>query len=103
MNNNNFLDRLGIPIHAVAQFQQRIAPLSEGEVRWFIREGIRWSENRKLLPDGKTVRIRTRRPFPFEFRAVCVFDQERRHWVVTTILYGDSSVTRKHRARRRLC
>jgi hypothetical protein len=53
--------------------------------------------NFKLLPDGNTLRIRTRRPFPFEFRAFCVFDHARRNWVVTTIVRGDSSVTRKQR------
>ncbi|MGH9837076.1 MAG: hypothetical protein ACRD9Y_28950, partial [Blastocatellia bacterium] len=38
-----------------------------------------------------------RRPFPFEFRAFCVFDEERGHFVVTTIVRGDSNVKRKHK------
>jgi len=91
------LDDLFISPHAVEQFQQRIAPMGEIRSRFFIGEGIRHSVNIKLLPDGNTLRIRTRRPFPFEFRAFCVFDSSRHNWVVTTIVRGDSSVTRKHR------
>ncbi len=83
--------------HAIEQFQHRIAPLVEAKACWFIHEGIRQSYNLKLLPDGDTLRIRTRRPFPFEFRAFCVFDHTRGHWVVATILRGDSNVTRKQR------
>jgi hypothetical protein len=85
--------------HAIEQFRQRISPLTDAKARWYIHEGIRLSRNRKLLPDGNTLRIRTRRPFPFEFRAICVFDRERGHWVVTTILHGDSSITRKRKRR----
>lgn len=91
------LDDLFISPHAIQQFQQRIAPMDETRSRFFIGEGIRYSVNIKLLPDGNTLRIRTRRPFPFEFRAFCVFDPTRHNWVVTTIVRGDSSVTRKHR------
>jgi hypothetical protein len=47
----------------------------------------------------ETLRVRTRRPFPFEFRAFCVFDEARGHFVVTTIVRGDGSVRRKHRRR----
>jgi hypothetical protein len=90
-------DDLFISAHAVEQFRQRIAPVSEARTRFFIAEGIRYSTNVKLLPDGNTLRIRTRRPFPFEFRAFCVFDQTRHNWVVTTIVRGDSHVRRKHR------
>jgi len=92
---------LFITPHAIEQFQQRIAPLPEAKARSFILEGIRLSANRKLLPDGNTLRIRTRRPFPFEFRAICVFDHSRGHWVVTTILHGDSSITRKRKRQTR--
>lgn len=83
--------------HAVSQFQQRIAPVEEDKARRFILAGILQATNQKLLPDGNTLRIRTRRPFPFEFRAFCVFDQIRGNWVVTTIVRGDSSISRKRR------
>ncbi|HKQ03526.1 MAG TPA: hypothetical protein VJ464_00225 [Blastocatellia bacterium] len=91
------LDELFISPHAVEQFQQRIALMSEARSRFFIGEGIRQSVNVKLLPDGGTLRIRTRRPFPFEFRAFVVFDRMRHNWVVTTVVRGDSNVTRKQR------
>src|SRR5437773_12571645 len=91
------LDDLFISTPAIEQFQQRIAPMDDTRSRFFIGEGIRYSTNIKLLPDGNTLRIRTRRPFPFEFRAFCVFDQTRHHWVVTTIVRGDSHVKRKQR------
>lgn len=91
------IPNLFVTPHAIEQFQQRIAPLPDAKACWFIHEGIRLSPNRKLLPDGNTLRIRTRRPFPFEFRAICVFDHGRGHWVVTTILCGDSSITRKRK------
>ena len=93
------LTGLYISSHAIEQFQQRIAPMNEGRVRFFIREGINRSMNFKVLPDGNTLRIRTRRPFPFEFRAFCIFDEMRGHFVVTTIVRGDGSVRRKHRRR----
>jgi hypothetical protein len=85
--------------HAVEQFQSRIAPMTDERARFFIREGIRLSTNIKLLPDGGTLRVRTRRPFPFEFRAFCVFDAARQNWVVATVLRGGYSVTRKHQRR----
>lgn len=91
------LERLIISKHAVEQFQQRIASMEDARARSFIEAGIRDAVNVKLLPDGNTLRIRTRRPFPFEFRAFCVFDQQRGGWVVTTIVRGDSKVTRKQR------
>jgi len=91
------LDLLFISPHAVEQFQRRIAWISEARSRFFIGEGIRHSINVKLLPDGGTLRIRTRRPFPFEFRAFVVFDRMRQNWVVTTIVRGDSHVRRKQR------
>lgn len=91
------LTNLFVTPHAIEQFRLRIASLADERACWFIHEGIRLSPNRKLLPDGNTIRIRTRRPFPFEFRAICVFDQARGHWVVTTILHGDSSITRKRK------
>ncbi len=91
------LNDLMISQHAIEQFQLRIAPMNEARTRFFIGEGIRLSVNLKLLPDGNTLRIRTRRPFPFEFRAFCVFDEARVGWVVTTIVRGNSKVTRKLR------
>jgi hypothetical protein len=85
--------------HAVAQFQQRIAPLGSATAVKVIREGIQLATNIRRLPDGFTWRVRTRRPFPFEFRAYVVFDLERGHFVVTTITRGDSSGARKKRRR----
>lgn len=91
------LNGLMISRHAVGQFQQRIAPMEEARARSFIGAGICDAVNLKRLPDGNTLRIRTRRPFPFEFRAFCVYDETRGGWVVTTIVRGDSKVTRKRR------
>jgi hypothetical protein len=85
--------------HAVAQFQQRVAPLGRATAAQVIREGIELAANVRQLPDGLTWRVRTQRPFPFEFRAFLVFDLERGHFVVTTITRGDGSVTRKKRRR----
>lgn len=85
--------------HALAQFQRRIAPMSRAAVAQVIREGIQSATNVRQLPDGLTWRVRTRRPFPFEFRAFVVLDLERGHYVVTTIVRGDGSVRRKHRRR----
>jgi hypothetical protein len=81
----------------VTQFQRRIAPLSRDAAAQVIQEGVQLATNVRQLPDGLTWRVRTRRPFPFEFRAFVVFDLERGHFVVTTITRGDSSVTRKRR------
>ena len=89
-----------VSAHAVAQFQSRIAPMEGAIARRVIEDGIRQATNVNVLPDGATLRVRTKRPFPFEFRAYLVFDKERRHPVVTTIVRGDSNVTRKHRRRR---
>jgi len=83
--------------HAIGQFQQRIAPLEVVKARRFILAGILQATNVRLLPDGNTLRVRTRRPFPFEFRAFCVFDRRRGHYVVATIVRGDSRATRKQR------
>ena len=85
--------------HAVAQFQQRIAPLRHATAAQVIREGIELATNVRQLPDGLTWRVRTQRPFPFEFRAFVVFDLERDHFVVTTTTRGDGSVARKKRRR----
>jgi hypothetical protein len=41
--------------------------------------------------------VRTVKPFPYEFRAYCVFDHQRGHRVVTTVVRGDSCVTRKRK------
>ena len=90
---------LFISSHAVEQFQQRIAPMDAAKARQMILDGIRQSTNVRTLPDGATLRVRTQRPFPFEFRAYCVFDAERGHPVVTTIVRGDSNITRKHKRR----
>jgi len=91
------IEGLGVSAHAIAQFQDRIAPLSEQKAREMILAGIAWATNVRELPDGKTLRVRTRSPFPFEFRAFCVFDEERGHFVVTTIVKGDSKVARKRK------
>jgi hypothetical protein len=97
------LFNLFVSPHAITQFQERIAPMEEAKARLFILAGILQATNRKLLPANaehpETWRIRTRRPFPFEFRAFCVFDAERGHFVVSTIVRGDGSVRRKHRRR----
>lgn len=85
--------------HAVAQFQKRIAPLDDDTALRTITEGITGATNVNVLPDGQTWRVRTKRPFPYGFRAFCVMDQQRGHPVVVTILRGDSSVTRKRRRR----
>lgn len=87
--------------HAITQFQQRIVLTDDDKARRFIQAGVLQSSNRKLIPAKgdypETLRIRTRRPFPFEFRAFCVFDGVRGGWVVKTIVRGDSKVTRKQR------
>lgn len=97
------LFNLFVSPHAISQFQQRIAPMEENKARLFILAGVLQATNRKLLPADanhpETLRVRTRRPFPFEFRAYCVFDESRGHFVVTTIVRGDGSVRRKHRHR----
>lgn len=87
--------------HAVTQFQLRIATLDDAAARDVILAGIREATNVSVLPDGDTLRVRTKRPFPYEFRAYCVFDERRGHRVVTTITRGDSSVTRKRRRKER--
>lgn len=86
-----------ISAHAIEQFQNRIAPLSDEKAQAFIREGIGQAMNIKTQPDGTSFRVRTRRPFPFEFRAYCVFDPDKLAYVVTTIVKGDSNVTRKQK------
>lgn len=93
------LPDLFVTPHAIAQFRQRIAPMDEARARQIILRGIREATNVHELPDG-TLRVRTKRPFPFEFRAFCVFDTERGHRVVTTIVRGDSNITREHKRRR---
>lgn len=90
---------LFISPHAVEQFQKRIAPMDAAKARQMILEGIHQSTDVRVLPDGATLRVRTRRPFPFEFRAYCKFDAERGHLVVTTVVRGDSNITRKHKRR----
>lgn len=94
---NAHLNHVGVSDHAVFQFQARIARLDDMSARRVIRDGIQSAENILALPDGNTLRVRTRRPFPFEFRAYCVFDHERGHFVVTTLVRGDSNVTRARR------
>jgi hypothetical protein len=86
-----------VSAHAIEQFQQRIAALSETKARQFILTGIRQAVNVRLLPDGGTLRVRTRRPFPFEFRAYCVYDPAQLCYVVTTVVRGDSHVRRKQK------
>lgn len=99
MKNQANIANVGVSDHAVAQFQARIAQLDAVVARRIIREGIQASDNVNRLPDGNTLRVRTRRPFPFEFRAYCVFDHTRGHHVVATIVRGNSSVTRKRRSK----
>jgi hypothetical protein len=91
------IPNLFISTHAVEQFQKRIAPMSAARARQMILAGVSQATDVRVLPDGATLRVRTRRPFPFEFRAYCTFDEERGHPVVTTIVRGDSNVTRKHK------
>ena len=88
---------LQVSAHAIEQFQNRIAPMSDAKARRFILAGIRQAVNIRLQPDGTSFRVRTRRPFPFEFRAYCVFDPDKLAYVVTTIVKGDSNVTRKQK------
>lgn len=97
----NVGEELFVSSHAVTQFQLRIAPLEDAVARRVIEDGIHQATNISVLPDGSALRVRTRRPFPFEFRAYLVFDPQRGHRVVTTIVRGDSSVTRKHSRRDR--
>lgn len=93
------LKDLFVTPHAVAQFQQRIAPLPEERTRRVILDGIQQATNIRVLPDGRSWRVRTQRPFPFEFRAYCVFDDDRGHLVVTTVVRGDSRATRDRRSK----
>ncbi len=86
--------------HAIEQFRQRIAPMAADKARHMIVDGIAQATDVRVQSDGTALRIRTRRPFPFEFRAYCVLDPARGHMVVTTIVRGDSNVTRKHKRRR---
>lgn len=88
-----------IETHAVEQFQARISQLPEKVVREIIENGVKTTDKVKLLPEGGTLRIRTRRPFPFEFRALLVYDEELEAPVVTTVLKGESWKLRKQRNR----
>jgi predicted nucleotidyltransferase len=97
----NVGEGLFVTPHAVTQFQLRIAALDEAAARDVILAGIREATNVSVLPDGVTLRVRTKRPFPFEFRAYVVFDKRRGHRVVTTNTRGDSSVARKRRRKGR--
>jgi hypothetical protein len=96
-----FIPNLFISPHAIEQFQQRIAQLPEARAREFILEGVHLATNVRVLPDGISLRIRTCRPFPFEFRAFCMLDAERGRYVVTTIVRGASNVTRKQQRKAR--
>lgn len=91
-------DDLFITPHAIEQFQKRIARLGDEQAREVIRARVSQAANVSVLPDGETLRVRTVKPFPYEFRAYCVFDHERGHRVVTTIVWGDSRAKRKRRA-----
>ncbi|HVQ38484.1 MAG TPA: hypothetical protein VMS31_13175 [Pyrinomonadaceae bacterium] len=95
-------DEFFITPHAIGQFQKWIARLGDEQARQVIRAGVSQAANVRVLPDGETLRERTVKPFPYEFRAYCVFDHERGHRVVTTIVWGDSRATRKRRAFARL-
>jgi hypothetical protein len=92
-------EKIVISWHAVEQFQARISLLPEKVVREIIEKGVKTTDKVKLLPDGGTLRIRTRRPFPFEFRALLVYDEEFECPIVTTVLKGDSWKVRKQRNR----
>lgn len=92
-------ERIVVSFHAVEQFQARISNLPEKIVREIIEKGVKTSEKIKILPDGGTLRIRTRRPFPFEFRALLVYDEGHEMPVVTTVLKGESWKLRKQRNR----
>jgi len=94
-----FIPNLFVTPHAIEQFQQRIAPVDEAKARGFIHAGVQLATNVRKQEDGTSLRIRTRRPFPFEFRAFIVFDEERQRPVVTTVVRGDSCVTRQHKRR----
>ncbi len=84
-----------VSFHAVEQFQRRIAKLPTTVVAEIIEEGVRTAQKVRLLPDGGTLRVRTSSPFPFEFRAILVYDEGFECPVVTTILRGASSKTRR--------
>jgi hypothetical protein len=92
-----FIPDLFVTPHAIEQFQQRIAPMAAARARDCILEGISRSNNVNVLPDGTTLRIRTERPFPFQFRAFVVFDEAHERPVVTTVVRGDRNITRKHK------
>ena len=92
-------ENIVVSFHAVEQFQARISNLPEKIVHEIILDGVKTTDKVKLLPDGETLRIRTRRPFPFEFRAIVVFDTEQQCPMVVTILKGDSWKVRKQRNR----
>jgi hypothetical protein len=89
---------LFITSHAVQQFQRCITPMRVPKARRSILEGVRQMTNVELLPDGGTLRIRTSRPFPFEFCAFYVFDQEREGFairpscVATTMRHASANV-----------
>lgn len=88
-------ERIMVSLHAVEQFQKRIANLPATVVAEIIEDGVKTSQKVKFLPDGGTLRVRTCAPFPYEFRAILVYDEGFECPVVTTILRGASSKTRK--------
>ncbi|MFV0389574.1 MAG: hypothetical protein ACK5NT_12560 [Pyrinomonadaceae bacterium] len=92
-------ERVVVSNHAIEQFRKRIADLPYEAAKNVIAEGVQKSEKVKLLPDGGTMRVRTRRPFPYEFRAMVVYDEGHEAPVVTTVLKGDSKKIRKRRNR----
>jgi hypothetical protein len=96
------MQRFFVTPHAVEQFLKRIARLGDEQAREVIRAGVSQAANVRVLPEGETLRVRTVKPFPYEFRAYCVFDHERGHRVVTTIVWGDSRATRKRKLSGRL-
>lgn len=97
----NELLNLFVSQHAISQFRERIANVEEVKARRFISAGILQATNKKLIEASdkypETLRVRIQRPFPFEFRAFCIFDVQRGHYVVTTIVRGDSNQTRKRK------
>ncbi|MBA3356162.1 MAG: hypothetical protein H0U18_09560 [Pyrinomonadaceae bacterium] len=70
MNQQANLETCGVSDHAVSQFQARIAQLTDMSARRVIRDGIQSAENILAFPDGNTLRVRTRRPFPSTFARI---------------------------------
>lgn len=66
----NLIDNFFITPHAIEQFQKRITRLGDERTREVIRAGVSQATNVRVLPDGETLRVRTVKPFPYEFSPV---------------------------------